>query len=137
MKLKVIKTPAAHAAALKRIDQLMNAKPGTHQEAELELWAVLVEKFEEEHFPLENPDPIEAIRFRMEQMNLRPADLARYKSFRHKSKVSEILNRKRPLSVKMIRSLSANLHIPAAVLLQEPTSQYSTPKVAKLTLSGA
>mgnify|MGYP001550886322 CR=1 FL=1 len=131
MKLKVIKTADEHSTALKRIDQLMDAKPGSSQEAELELWSVLVEKFEEEHFPVKAPDPIEAIRFRMEQLGLRPADLAKRKYFRHKSKVSEILNRKRPLSVNMIRTLSLGLKIPAEVLLQEPSGVYSSQKSIK------
>jgi HTH-type transcriptional regulator / antitoxin HigA len=137
MKPKVIKTAEEHAAALKRIEQLMDAKPGSPQAAELELWSLLVEKYEEAHFPIEAPDPIEAIRFRMEQMSLRPADLAKYKSFRHKSKVSEMLNRKRPLNVKMIRSLSYGLNIPAEVLLQEPAGEYSTSKTVKPALKGS
>jgi HTH-type transcriptional regulator/antitoxin HigA len=134
MKPKVIKTAEEHSAALARLDQLMDAKPGSPQEAELELWSILVEKYDEEHFPIEAPDPIEAIRFRMEQMGLRPADLAKYKSFRHKSKVSEVLNRKRPLTVRMIRSLSYGLNIPADVLLQEPAGEYSTTKATKPAL---
>ncbi len=134
MKPKVIKTAQAYTAALKRIEQLVDAKSGSPQAAELELWSLLVEKYEEAHFPIEAPDPIEAIRFRMEQMSLRPADLAKYKPFRHKSKVSEMLNRKRPLNVKMIRSLSFGLNIPANVLLQEPVGEYSTPKAARPAL---
>jgi HTH-type transcriptional regulator/antitoxin HigA len=114
----------------------MDAKAGSPQEAELELWSVLVEKYEEEHFPIESPDPIEAIRFRMEQLSLRPTDLTKYKSFRHKSKVSEVLNRKRPLSIGMIRSLSEGLNIPAAVLLQEPAAHYSTPQSTKSAAKG-
>jgi HTH-type transcriptional regulator/antitoxin HigA len=131
MKPKVIKTPAEHDAALKRIEQLMNARPGSPQEAELELWSVLAEKYEDEHFPVETPDPIEAIRFRMEQLSLRPVDLLRYKGFGHKGRVSEVLNRKRQLSRDMIISLRAGLKIPADVLLQESPGLYSKRKAGK------
>ncbi len=126
MKPKVIKTKAELAAALTHLEGLMDAKPGSPQEAELELWSVLVEKYEDEHFPIAAPDPIDAIRFRMEQERLRPVDLVPY--LRSKSKVSEVLNRKRPLSVAMIRSLSAGLNIPPALLLQESPRKFSTHK---------
>lgn len=92
-------------------------------ETELELRALLVEKYEEEHFPIAAPDPIEAIRFRMEQADLAPADLQPY--MQSKSKVSEVMNRKRPLSLSMIRALHRGLKIPAEVLVQETQAPYS------------
>jgi HTH-type transcriptional regulator/antitoxin HigA len=92
-------------------------------EAELELWSLLVEKYEEERFPIATPDPIEAIRFRMEQAGLAPADLQPY--LQSKSKVSEVMNRKRPLSLSMIRALHRGLQIPAEVLVQETAASYS------------
>lgn len=122
MKLKVLKTERDHRAALVHVEALM-ARPDP-DEAELELWSLLVEKYEEEHFPIETPDPIEAIRFRMEQEDLTPADLQPY--LQSKSKVSEVMNRKRPLSLSMIRALNKGLKIPAEVLVQESSAPYLT-----------
>ncbi len=120
MKAKVIKTERDHQAALAYIETLMDkASP---DEAELELWSLLVEKYEEEHFPIAAPDPIEAIRFRMEQAGLAPVDLEPY--LQSKSKVSEVMNRKRPLSISMIRALHRGLQIPAEVLVQESQAPY-------------
>lgn len=113
---KVIKTEAAHEAALAHVETLMDATPGSKEEAELELWGILIEKFEEEHFPIERPDPVAAIRFRMEQQGLTQADLL--KMVRSKSKVSEVLGRRRPLSLNMIRSFHDGLGIPTDVLIQ-------------------
>jgi len=117
---KVLKTARDHRAALAHVAALMNQPDA--DEAELELWSLLVEKYEEEHFPIEVPDPIEAIRFRMEQEELTPADLQPY--LQSKSKVSEVMNRKRPLSLSMIRALHKGLKIPAEVLVQEPAAVY-------------
>jgi HTH-type transcriptional regulator/antitoxin HigA len=133
MKPKVIKSKTEHEAVLARIEQLMDAAPGSSQEAELELWSLLAEKYEEEHFPIETPDPVAAIRFRMEQEGLLPGDLRRY--LRSKSKVSEVLNHKRPLSMAMIRSLHYGLKIPAEILIQESPGTYSSSKPAKATKS--
>jgi len=129
MKPKVLKTTREHRAALGHIETLMT-RPDP-DEAELELWALLVEKYEEEHFPIAVPDPIDAIRFRMDQEELTPADLQPY--LQSKSKVSEVMNRKRPLSLSMIRALNKGLKIPAEVLVQEPAAAYhvTTRKNAK------
>lgn len=130
MKPKVLKTARDYRAAIAHVGQLMaRAAP---DEAELELWSLLVEKYEEEHFPIAAPDPIEAIRFRMEQAGLQPADLQPY--LQSKSKVSEVMNGKRPLSLSMIRALHRGLHIPAEVLVQETQAAYTsrTRKVRKL-----
>lgn len=120
MKPKVIKTDRDYKAALAYVEQLMaQAEP---DEAELELWSLLVEKYEEEHFPIATPDPIEAIRFRMEQAGLAPGDLEPF--MQSKSRVSEVMNRKRPLSLSMIRALHRGLQIPAEVLVQESPALY-------------
>ena len=117
MKPRVLKTETDYTAALAKVERLMDAKPGSAEEDQLELWSLLVEHYEKEHFPINFPDPVEAIRFRMEQEGLRQKDLARI--LPGKNRVSEILNRKRPLTLGMIRSLHRHLGIPAAVLLQE------------------
>lgn len=121
---KLIKTRRDHLAALRRVDELMDARAGTPQGDELELLSVLVELYEKQHFPCDLPDPVEAIRFRMEQAGLAPADLVPYIGSR--SKVSEVLNHRRPLSIQMIRRLHKGLGIPAEVLMQEPTSPKRT-----------
>ncbi len=120
MKPKVIKTEPEYTEALARVEILMDAKPGSTKEEELELWSLLVDRYEQEHFPIELPDPVEAIKFRMDQQGLRQKDLEKY--FPGKNRVSEILNRKRPLSLGMIRSLHRGLGIPAEVLLREQTA---------------
>lgn len=118
MNPKIIKTNAEHEAALAHVETLMDAKPGSAAEAELGVWSVLIEKYEDEHFPIARPDPIAAIEFRMEQKGLSRSDLLRY--IPSKSKVSEVLSRRRPLSLPMIRSLHRGLKIPADVLVQQP-----------------
>ena len=118
MKPKVIKTDEEHAAALEYLDRLMDAEPGTPEGDELELWALLIEEYEKKRWPIAYPDPVDAIEFRMDQANLTRKDLVKY--IGSASKVSEVLNRKRPLSLSMIRALHEGLGIPAEVLLQAP-----------------
>ncbi|MFM8619363.1 MAG: type II toxin-antitoxin system HigA family antitoxin [Opitutaceae bacterium] len=115
---RIIKTAAEHAAALAHVETLMDAAPGSKAEAELELWGLLIEKFEDEAFPINQPDPVAAIEFRMDQLGLSRTDLVRH--IPNRSKVSEVLGRRRPLSLSMIRSLHKGLKIPAEVLLQKP-----------------
>jgi len=115
--IKPIKTEADYDAALEQISLLMNAKAGTLEADELEVLATLVECYETEHYPINLPDPIAAIRFRMEQADLSQRDLIPYIGSR--SKVSEVLSGKRPLTLQMMRSLHQRLGIPADVLLQE------------------
>jgi HTH-type transcriptional regulator / antitoxin HigA len=115
---KVIKTEKQYEAAMARVEVIFDAKPGTAKGDELELLLLLVEKYEEKAYPIGLPDPITAIRFRMEQQNLKPKDLVPY--IGSKSKVSEILNGQRELSLTMIRKLVTGLGIPAEVLLQIP-----------------
>ena len=122
MKPKIIKNEREHKAALARIDQLMDARPGTPQGEELELLAALVEIYEDEAFPIDEPDPVDAIRFRMEQQRLKARDLIPFLGSR--SKVSEVLSGRRGLSLKMIRSLATGLGIPTDVLVRESRSAY-------------
>jgi len=120
MKPKVIKTKADCDAALARIDEIFDAKPHTPEGDELELLSTLVELYEDKAFPISLPDPLTAIRFRMEQQGLKPKDLVPYLG--SPSKVSEVLAGRRGLSISMIRSLVEGLDIPAEVLLQNPAS---------------
>lgn len=113
---KIIKTEREYQEALAHVEALMDAAPGTPRESELELWSLLVERYEEIHFPIDSPDPVDAIKFRMAQEGLRQRDLEKY--FPSKSRVSEVLNHKRPLSLGMIRALHKGLGIPASVLVQ-------------------
>ena len=115
-----IKTEEAYQAALARIDRLVEAdpEPGTPEADALEVLAVLVEAYERQRYPLALPDPIAAIRFRMEQQGLRQRDLVPY--IGSPSRVSEVLSGKRALSLAMIRSLHAGLGIPLEVLVQAP-----------------
>lgn len=124
MKPKILQTKADHTAALSRVEELMDAAPSSSKEAELELWTLLIEDYETKHQPVPPPDPIEAIRFRMDQLGLKATDLTAY--IPSKSKVSEILNRKRPLSLSMIRALHTGLGIPAETLMQEPQADYGS-----------
>jgi HTH-type transcriptional regulator/antitoxin HigA len=117
MKPKIIKNEAEHATALARIEEIFVAQPGTPEGDELELLVHLVEAYEKIICPIDLPSPLAAIRFRMEQQNLKAKDLVPY--IGSASKVSEVLSGRRPLSISMIRKLVTGLGIPAEVLLQE------------------
>jgi HTH-type transcriptional regulator/antitoxin HigA len=117
MKIKVIKTGSEYAAALARVEKLMDAKPGTSSGDELEILSLLIHDYEERVFPIAKPDPVAAIRFRMTQQGLTNNDLVPFLGSR--SRVSEILSGRRSLSLKMIRALVGGLRIPADVLLGE------------------
>lgn len=114
--IKLIKTKKDYKAALSLADELFDSVPNTPDGDKLELIVALIEIYEKEHFPIENPSPLAAIKFRMEQMNLTPKDLVPI--IGSKSKVSEVLSGKRTLSLNMIRRISAELEIPAEVLIQ-------------------
>jgi len=116
MEIKAIKTNEDYNQALQRIELIFNAKKGSPEGDELEVLGILVDQYENEHFPIGLPDPIEAIKFRMEQMGYNQTDLANIVGL--KSRASEILNKKRKLSLEMIRQLHAKLHIPTDVLIQ-------------------
>jgi HTH-type transcriptional regulator/antitoxin HigA len=124
MKPKLIKTETDYKAALARIDQIFDAKPGTPEGDELDLLATLVELYEDKAFPIDPPDPIAAIRFRMEQANLKAKDLIPY--IGSASKVSEVLSGRRTLSLTMIRNLVNELGLPAAALLKTPSDSLSS-----------
>jgi len=117
MKPRVIKTDQDYQAALARIDQIFDASPSTPKGDELELLLLLVELYEDKTYPIDLPDPIAAICFRMEQENLKPKDLIPFLG--SKSKVSEVLAGQRSLSLTMIRKLAAGFGVPAVVLLQK------------------
>ena len=110
MNIKPIKNEQDYTNTLSQIENLMDAKPNTVQMDELEILTTLVEAYEEQHYKIEAPDPIEAIKFRMEQEGLKQKDLVAIVG--SKSRVSEILNRKRKLTIEMIRNLHKTLHIP-------------------------
>lgn len=117
MKIKVIKTEEEYTKALKRLEDVFDAPEGTSEGDEAELLAVLVEKYEDEHYPIKAPDPIEAIKFRMEQMNMDKKDLA--KIIGYKSRVSEIFTKKRKLNLMMIRKIHHMMNIPYESLIRE------------------
>ena len=115
MKIQPIRNGRDHERALKEIDRLADAKPNTADGDLLDLWVTLVDSYEAKHHAIPPPDPIEAIKFRMEQLGLSNTDLAEYLGGRNR--VSEVLSRKRSLSVNMMRRLHKELHIPADSLL--------------------
>lgn len=115
MEIKPIKTAANYNATLKEIERLFEAEPGTPEGDRLEILSTLVEAYEDEHYDIPSPDPIEAILYYMESRGLKRADLEPYIGSR--ARVSEILNRKRPLTLAMIQRLN-QLGIPAGALIQ-------------------
>lgn len=123
--MKPIKNKTDHEEAIGEIEALiaLDPEPGTDDADRLQVLATLAEVYEKRTFPLDRPDPVEAIRFRMEAQGLRQADLVSYIGSR--GKVSEVLNRKRPLSLIMIRALSKGLGIPAEILIAEPRKKPS------------
>lgn len=122
MRPKVLKNEREHQEALKKVEALWDAPKGGPRAEELELWSSLVEAYEQKHHSVPEPDPIEAVKFRMNQLGLKPADVAKFLGGR--GRVSEVLNRKRPLSVSMMRTLYHELHVPAESLLSEPSTKY-------------
>ena len=116
MEIKPIKNQNDYNQALERLEVIFDAKMGTPEGDELEVLGILIDQYENENFQLDLPDPIEAIKFRMEQMGYNQKDLADIVGL--KSRASEILNRKRKLSLEMIRQLHEKLHIPTDVLIQ-------------------
>jgi HTH-type transcriptional regulator/antitoxin HigA len=117
MTLKIIKTEKDYKLALTRLEEIFDARKGTKHGDELELLSLLIDNYEKEKYAISLPDPIEAIKFRMEQLGYKQKDLAEVIGL--KSRVSEILNRKRKLTLEMIRRLHDILGIPTEVLIKE------------------
>lgn len=116
MNIKPIKTKKDYQAAMNRLETIFDAQLGTPEGDELEVLGILIDKYEQKHYPIPYPDPIEAIKFRMEQMGYNQSDLAKVIGL--KSRASEILNKKRKLTLDMIRQLHQALGIPTDVLIQ-------------------
>ena len=117
MNTKPIHNDIDYKKALERLELIFDAKKGTNEGDELEILSILIDNYENDVFPIEMPDPISAINFRMEQMGLKQKDLVEMIGF--KSRVSEIMNKKRKLTLEMIRKLSTCLNIPTDVLIQD------------------
>jgi HTH-type transcriptional regulator / antitoxin HigA len=124
MDIRIIKTKRQYRRYLEEVDRLvaLDPDPRTAEGARLELLAKLVEDYEKEHIKFRKPDPVEAILFRMEQQGLRQTDLAAIVG--GKNRASEILSRKRPLTLAMIRALNEKLGIPSELLIRQPLAEY-------------
>jgi HTH-type transcriptional regulator/antitoxin HigA len=120
MNIKPVRTKADHRAALKEIESLMNARANTPEGERLDILVTLVEAYERKHFPMDMPDPVEAIKFAMEQRGLTVKDLE--SMIGRTNRIYEVLNRKRPLTLKMIWRLHMGLGIPAECLIK-PSEQ--------------
>ena len=116
MSIKPIKTKKDYKAALERLEMIFDAKPGSSQGDELEILGILIDNYEKTHYPIGYPDPIEAIKFRMQQLGYTQNDLAKIVGL--KSRASEILNKKRKLTLEMVRQIHTKLNIPTDVLIQ-------------------
>jgi HTH-type transcriptional regulator/antitoxin HigA len=115
MRIKPILTEKDYQAALKRVEKLWSAKLGTPDGDELDVLCTLIERYEDKYFPIEAPDPVEAIKYMMEEKGLERKDLIRI--IGNKSRVSDLLNKKRELSKKMIKALHKHLGIPYEILM--------------------
>lgn len=117
MKIKPIKTEADYQAALNRLDVIFDAKIGTKESDEADILGLLIDDYENIHYPIEAPDPIEAIKIRMKELHLKQVDLV--PEIGGKSRVSEVLNRKRKLTIDMIRKLTEKLSLSAELLIKD------------------
>ena len=117
MEIKPIKTETDYILALKRLETIFNAEIGTSESDEADVLGLLIDDYEKKHYPIEAPDPIDAIKIRMEEMQLKQIDLVN--EIGGKSRVSEILNRKRKLTVDMIRKLTARLNLSPELLIND------------------
>ena len=117
MDIKPIRTEIDYQKALERLEIIFDAKIGTPESDEADVLGLLIDEYEKKHYPIEAPDPIEAIKIRMEEMHLKQIDLI--KEIGGKSRVSEILNKKRKLTVDMIRNLAARLNLSAGLLIRD------------------
>ena len=116
MEIEVIKTKKQYEASLQRFEELFFAKPNTKEGKEAQLLALVLKDYEDKHYKIEAPDPVEAIKYKMEQMHLSKKDLGEILGYT--SRVSEILNRKRRLTLEMVRNLHEKLNIPLESLIQ-------------------
>jgi HTH-type transcriptional regulator/antitoxin HigA len=128
--VKPIRSEADYEAALTEVERLWGAPPGTTRGDRLDVLATLIDAYEAEHYPMDPPDPIEAIKFRMEQEGITRKDLEEIIGSR--TRVAEVLNRRRGLSIGMIRRLHERLGIPAEILIQ-PTRKTARPRGARAT----
>ena len=117
MNIKLIKTEADYQKALKRLEEIFDAKTGTPESDEADILGLLIDEYEKKHYHIDVPDPIEAIKIRMEELNLKQVDLVEV--IGGKSRVSEILNRKRKLTVEMIRNLTKKLNLSPDLLIND------------------
>ena len=117
MNIKPIKTESDYRTALKRLEVIFEAAIGTHESDEADVLGLMIDDYENKHYPIEAPDPIDAIKIRMEEMQLKQVDLVN--EIGGKSRVSEILNRKRKLTVDMIRKLTIRLNLSPQLLIND------------------
>lgn len=117
MNIKLIKTEADYQKALKRLEEIFDAKTGTPESDEADILGLLIDEYEKKHYHIDVPDPIEAIKIRMEEMHLRQADLADV--IGGANRVSEVLNRKRKLTIEMIRNLTKRLNLSPELLIRD------------------
>ena len=119
MNLRPIKTEKDYQSALKQMELVFDAKEGSMESDLADILALMIDDYEQKHYPIDSPDPIEAIKVRMEEMNLKQVDMVNILG--SKSRVSEVLNRKRKLTLEMVRNIKKHLHIPSDVLTNEYT----------------
>jgi HTH-type transcriptional regulator/antitoxin HigA len=117
MKLKILKTKKDYQSALERFEEVFQAKPGSPESDEADVLSLLLREYEEKHYVIDSPNPLEAIKYRMEQQGLTNSDLAVILGF--KSRVTDIFNKHRKLNLSMIRKLHDHLNIPLETLVQE------------------
>tara|TARA_B100001778_G_C18054595_1_gene391377 strand:+ start:121 stop:489 length:369 start_codon:yes stop_codon:yes gene_type:complete len=117
MTIRPIKSEIDYQQALERLDEIFDAKTGTPESDEADILGLLVDEYEKKHYTIEAPDPIEAIKIRMEELHLKQVDIV--KEFGGKSRVSEMLNRKRKLTLEMIRYLADRLNLSANILIKD------------------
>lgn len=117
MNIKPIKTKEDYQMSLKRLEVIFDAPVGTVESDEADILGLMIDEYEKRHYPIESPDPIEAIKIRMEEMQLKQIDLI--DAIGGKSRVSEILNRKRKLTVEMIRKLTPRLNLSPGLLIRD------------------
>ncbi len=117
MDIKLIKSETDYENALKRLERIFDAKIGTPESDEADILGLLIDEYEKKHYPIDAPDPIEAIKIRMEEMHLKQVDLV--KEIGGKSRVSEILNKRRKLTIEMIRNLTKRLNLSPGLLIKD------------------